>query len=113
MSEERTVKRNPLPSIIALILGVLATVLVFQNTQVVHINLWIWNVEASLIIVMGAMFLLGILVVLLPMSSKLFKKNRQLKRCRKELKKKEEEIAEIKKKQEMPALNKNQEPNTN
>lgn len=48
--------------IIILILVILAVIFVFQNSEVVTINLFLWTVTASRIIMIGGLLLIGFLI---------------------------------------------------
>ena len=51
-----------LKHIIILILVILAAVFVFQNSEVVTINLLLWTITASRIIMIGGLLLIGFLI---------------------------------------------------
>lgn len=106
MTVQKSKKSNPIPIMLALVLGILATSLVFQNNKFIELNLWFWKIKSSFVLIMAVVFFLGILLTLLPMWGRLVHKKRELKQCSKELKKLQtllKEEAEIKKETEAPS----------
>ena len=65
MIEQKPKKSNSLSIVFALILGILATSLVFQNNKNIEINLWFWQVKSSFVLILGLVFFLGMLIALL------------------------------------------------
>ncbi len=105
MTAQKPKKSNPMPIVLALILGILATSLVFQNNKIIEINLWFWHLRSSFVLIMGIVFCIGMLIVLLPMSGRLLRRKRELKQCRKEVQKLKEVLkqqTERKKEAETP-----------
>lgn len=69
--------------IMAVILGVLATILVVQNSREVTIDLWFWQLKSSLIILLAITLGLGMMATYLLLTGKirrLKKDNRNLRR---------------------------------
>jgi len=94
-----------MPIVFALVLGILATSLVFQNNKIIEIKLWFWQIRSSFVLIMGIAFLLGVLFALLPMWGRLLRRKRELKQCKKEMNKLQallKEQAERKKETETP-----------
>ncbi len=87
MTAQKPKKSNPIPIVLALVLGILATSLVFQNNKIIEIKLWFWQIRSSFVLIMGIAFLLGLLLALLPMWGRLARRKRELKQCKKEMNK--------------------------
>ena len=105
MTAQKPKKSNPMPIVLALILGILATSLVFQNNKIIEINLWFWHLKSSFVLIMGIAFFMGMLIILLPMTGRLLRRKRELKHCRKEVQKLKEALkqqTERKKETEAP-----------
>ncbi len=98
MIEQKPKKSNSLSIVFALILGILATSLVFQNNKNIEINLWFWQVKSSFVLILGLVFFLGMLIALLSMSGRLLRKKRELKKCRKEIQRLQDTLKELSKK---------------
>jgi uncharacterized integral membrane protein len=71
--------------IMALIMGVLATILVIQNSAEVSIKLWFWQLKSSLIVLLAITLVLGMLFTYLLMIGKVRRLKKENSKLRKEL----------------------------
>ena len=91
MEQRKSGSGQPLGIIVAIIIAILATILVIQNSTEVSIQLWFWKVRSSLVILLPITLLLGMLFTFLLMIGRLVRLRKENKRLRKALKAKEEQ----------------------
>ncbi len=72
--------------IIALVLMILVVFFVLQNAEIISVQLWFWQIEASLALLLTSTLLLGAIIALLVFLPALFKKNSEIKALKKQIK---------------------------
>jgi uncharacterized integral membrane protein len=77
--------------ILALILMILLVFFVLQNAEIITVQLWFWQIEASLALILTSTLLLGAIIALLVFLPALYKKNSDINTIRKQMKQKESE----------------------
>ena len=72
--------------IIALLLMILLVFFVLQNAEIITVQLWFWQIEASLALILTSTMLLGAIIALLVFLPALYRKNQEIKSLKKQLK---------------------------